>query len=396
MPYESTTLTSAIQTAFDDVLTDSGEPPSLNEAETRTHLIDPVLLTLGYTSLATIRREYRLKASGQFVDYLLQAGPRRVVVEAKTVSQELTPKDSGQLVGYCAQEGIRWALLTNGIEWHIFDVDLPGGWEAKRIIKLDILGGYRTGTLGELVASLAHFARQSLSESEDAVDAWSESTRALAILSELISAPDSVLTTAAVNELADRGVVMDPTAVVAALRQALGGEAAKPATPQAVWPPEPASSGESKSHPPLGAAQGVACYLFSASAQGGNDGQTGLDVLKELLGAERWGVRTKAGLRIALKPGDRCCFYAAGSGVVAEAEVAGPPASQPSADGYYPISLTNVRWLATPIAVDAPLRTRLEAFAGKDPNGVWSWFVQGSMRGLTSHDYSLLTGGGGA
>ena len=74
MPYESTTLTSAIQTAFDDVLTDSGEPPSLNEAETRTHLIDPVLRTLGYTSLATIRREYRLKASGQFVDYLLQKG----------------------------------------------------------------------------------------------------------------------------------------------------------------------------------------------------------------------------------------------------------------------------------------------------------------------------------
>ena len=387
-----TRLTETIHAAITEVLSDDGEPLRLNEAETRTHLIDPVLRALGYVSLAAIRREVRLEASGQFVDYLLRAGPRRVVVEAKAASLELTAKDSGQLVGYCAQEGIRWALLTNGLVWHIFDINLSGDWEAKRVTKLDMLGAHRGDALAELARILAHFAREALSESEDSLDAWSQSARASAVLAELISTPGSTLIVTAAKELASRGIQMESAAVIKLLHDTLSGGVVDSTQVSAAPPPQPLSPDETPAAPPSTGSQGAACYLFSASAQGGSDGQTGLDVLKELLGLGLWGVRTKAGLRTVLKPGDRCCFYAAGNGVVAEAEVAGPPASEPNADGYFPVPLANVRWFAVSIVLDAALRGKLEAFAGKDPEGVWSWSAQGSIRRLTTHDYSLLTG----
>ena len=390
--YDSTHLTNTIRTAFGEVLGDDGEPPALNEAETRTHLIDPVLSALGYSSLAAIRREFRLEASGQFVDYLLYAGQRRVVVEAKAAHSALTPKDSAQLVGYCAQEGIRWALLTNGLEWHIFDVEWPGDWRAKRVERLDVVGGYRRGALGELSLNLAHFERGSLVGSEDMLDSWAQRTRAGAILSGLVSSPDSPVVDVARKELAAQGVQLESATVLRLLREGLGGGVVDPAPPSVVTPPPLPPEDEGLPDALPTDTNVAACFLFSASAQGGSGGQTGLDVLKELLGLNRWGVRTRAGLRTALKPGDQCCFYAAGNGVVAEAEVAGPPASEPNADGYFPVPLANVRWFAVSIALDAALRGKLEAFAGKDPEGVWSWFVQGSIRRLTTHDYSLLTG----
>lgn len=395
MAYDLAHLTRTIRTSFDDVLGDDGKPPALNEAETRTHLIDPVLGELGYASLSAIRREVRLEASGQVVDYILFAGQRRVVVEAKAANSPLMAKDSAQLVGYCAQEGIRWALLTNGLEWHIFDVEWPGDWRAKQVVRLDVLDGYRHSALEGQVAGLAHFERAALVGSEDVLIGWSLRTRAGAILSDLVSSPDSPLIQTAKKELAARGLTMEPPAVLELLRESLGvgvPEAAPPPTETPLPPPPAAVPPE----PPTEGAQSTACYLFSASAQGGKDGQSGLDVLKELLGLGRWGVKTKAGLRIQLRPGDRCCFYAAGEGIVAEAQIGGLPAKEPSGDGYYPVPLANVRWLRSPTALDAELRGQLEAFEGKNPAGIWSWFVQGSIQRLTVHDYDLLTGGGRA
>ena len=37
------------------------------------------------------------------------------------------------------------------------------------------------------------------------------------------------------------------------------------------------------------------------------------------------------------------------------------------------------------------MRSRLDAFAGKDPNNVWSWFVFAN-RAVSDHDFALLTG----
>ena len=122
MTADTAALFDAAQSAIREVIAND-QVLALNETETRTHLIDPVLAALGYQSLDTVRREHRLPASGQVIDYLLTAGEHRIAVEAKSVGTELAAREGSQLVGYAAQEGIRWGLLTNGLHWQIYDIE---------------------------------------------------------------------------------------------------------------------------------------------------------------------------------------------------------------------------------------------------------------------------------
>lgn len=102
-----------------------------------------------------------------------------------------------------------------------------------------------------------------------------------------------------------------------------------------------------------------------------------------------------------LKPGDRICFYEAGVGIVAEAEVASVPERKPPAAKGIARNLDKFPWsfrlanprlfFGTPIAIDADLRAKLDAFATRDPSRVWSWFVQGTTV-VTEHDFAILTG----
>jgi hypothetical protein len=105
--------------------------------------------------------------------------------------------------------------------------------------------------------------------------------------------------------------------------------------------------------------------------------------------------------RKRLKTGDRICFYESGVGVVAEAEIASVPERKPpTVKGLvknvekYPWSfrLTNVRlFFDQPRVIDANVRSKLDAFEGRDPTRSWAWFVQGT-KVITEHDYQVLTG----
>lgn len=105
-------------------------------------------------------------------------------------------------------------------------------------------------------------------------------------------------------------------------------------------------------------------------------------------GSYSWGERTP-GVR-TLKPGDRISFYAAMTGVVAEAEVT---SSAEHTRGAFPwrFSVKNPRFLNPPITIDRDLRAELDAFLDKDPaSSRWSWFVQ-VTREVSEHDFRLLT-----
>ena len=156
-----------------DTVFPGGQRQGLNETETRRHAIDPIIEVLGYQSLNHVRREARLSVSGQVVDYLLAAGETQVVVEAKSLRVPLGDKEAGQLVGYCAQEGIRWALLSNGTHWQIFDTEVRGNWEAKRIATIDLEAAQRGGRLEDAIRPLALFARDALARGDAQLSAWS-------------------------------------------------------------------------------------------------------------------------------------------------------------------------------------------------------------------------------
>jgi hypothetical protein len=105
--------------------------------------------------------------------------------------------------------------------------------------------------------------------------------------------------------------------------------------------------------------------------------------------------------RKRLKPGDRICFYESGVGVIADAEVASVPERKPPAakgvgknlDKFpWSFQLANPRFFFDqPVVLDADLRSKLDAFLGRDPTQPWSWFVQGTKL-VTEHDFAVLTG----
>jgi hypothetical protein len=88
---------------------------NLSEADTRVHLIDPVLAILGYRAVGDIRREVPVPATREFIDYQLMAGDQpQAIVEAKAVRHAITDQHVAQCVQYASVLGVRWCLITNG------------------------------------------------------------------------------------------------------------------------------------------------------------------------------------------------------------------------------------------------------------------------------------------
>lgn len=129
---------------------------------------------------------------------------------------------------------------------------------------------------------------------------------------------------------------------------------------------------------------------------GSYDDQTAEEYIKQLLEARIYAVSEKSFGR-KVKPGDWVCFYAAAKGVVAHAKVKSfpeykhhPVVKQPERHPYvFEVDSVSI-YLEEPVVLDAELRSKLDAFQGRDLSKRWSWFVQGMGR-ITKHDFMLLT-----
>ena len=371
-----------------------GQRQGLNETETRRHAIDPIIEVLGYQSLNHVRREARLSVSGQVVDYLLAAGETQVVVEAKSLRVPLGDREAGQLVGYCAQEGIRWALLSNGTHWQIFDTEVRGNWEAKRITEIDLEAAQRDGRLDATLHPLALFARDALTAGDAELSAWSRDERARDCLDDLLADPSSALIRAAVDAMAKRNISIEPAAVVALLRDRTAPSVAPAPSPQpravvpaAAPPSQPAPAG------------GVNYYLFPSSNW---KGVTSLDYLRAWLPTGAWIIGPTAQNRLTPQAGDCCCFFASYVGLVATAEIAGPadqrvpkedwPGPDEWGPGYFRLPLRDIHWLPEPRKIPTDLRQQLDALqpqkTGRRRPGLMDW----SVLPLSERDFRLVTG----
>ena len=110
------------------------------ETSTRYAIVDPILWSLGWQTHKSLDCEVELpigRKTVRYVDYaLLDANTTIVVlIEAKKIKDELTSKDVAQLAWYSRisqlREGV--AVLTNGIEWRLFDLSKRGTFEKKLI-----------------------------------------------------------------------------------------------------------------------------------------------------------------------------------------------------------------------------------------------------------------------
>jgi len=140
----------------------------------------------------------------------------------------------------------------------------------------------------------------------------------------------------------------------------------------------------------------VQYFLFSGSDS--EDGMPPVDNLRHWLERGMWGIGERTAYRNSVKPGDRLCFYAARTGVVAYATAASPSkelspseSPKPNLDVPYHIKIRDLCWLEAPIPITKKLRGRLKAFEGRQEEKNWAWLVQGTTK-LEPDDFRLLVG----
>jgi hypothetical protein len=150
--------------------------------------------------------------------------------------------------------------------------------------------------------------------------------------------------------------------------------------------------------PPTSPQSGIGTQLLLMTPVSDDEDASADDTIRTIL-KEGWyvfGDRTPGRKRLGV--GDRLCFYRSGGGVVAEATVASAPEHKALTIVRHPekypwaFRVKDVRFFfEKPVVIDAGLRSRLDAFHGRDPNKAWAWFVQ-ATRIVSGHDFEILVG----
>ena len=112
---------------------------SPNEGQSRL-LLDRILQdVLGY-AMSEIKVEQKIQ--GRAADYVLATdGADVLVIEAKRLGAPLRDKQIFQATSYAAYAGIRWALLTNIVNWQLYRVATEDKVEADLVFAIDLQNG---------------------------------------------------------------------------------------------------------------------------------------------------------------------------------------------------------------------------------------------------------------
>lgn len=132
-------LVSVINTLKERIRAHRGELEE-NETRTRMALIDPLLTVLGWDTSdpGCVKPEYPV--TGGKADYgLRNAGPTPAAfIEAKKLGEPLESHRE-QMTRYSNMAGVKYAGLTNGDRWELYEVFSPASLDERRILDLSIL-----------------------------------------------------------------------------------------------------------------------------------------------------------------------------------------------------------------------------------------------------------------
>jgi predicted transport protein len=113
----------------------------VNEANTKAHVIEPLLSALGWDPLDidSFDREVRVY-DGTFLDYALKlSGVPRIYVEAKGLGETLDDKKfMAQAINYANNDGVLWCVLTNGVRWSVYKTNEPVSMDRKLLLEVDL------------------------------------------------------------------------------------------------------------------------------------------------------------------------------------------------------------------------------------------------------------------
>lgn len=117
-------------------------PRSLNEATTIKVLVEPVLETLGWDlrNPDECVSEYRHTSRDNPVDlsFFLKRQPV-LFIEAKQLGLSLDDRKwAAQAVAYANASGVKWAVLTNGREWRVYNAHAETDIDGKQFFSIDL------------------------------------------------------------------------------------------------------------------------------------------------------------------------------------------------------------------------------------------------------------------
>ncbi len=135
-------LVSAIESLQERIHRD-GDTIGSNEIRTRTALVDPILTALGWdtTNPAMVIPEYA--AGGGTADYALLkvtpdgGTPVIAFVEAKRLHEPLE-SHRAQMLTYANMAGVKYAGLTNGDRWELYEVFKEAPLHERRIVDVSL------------------------------------------------------------------------------------------------------------------------------------------------------------------------------------------------------------------------------------------------------------------
>ncbi len=238
--------------------------PKLSESDTKAIFLDPIISALGWEGIGVVTREYYVRNSQEFIDYVMTGSAGLLLaIEAKPLQTDLTDKHAAQLVQYCAVEGIEWAALTNGRELQFFNTFLKPDLAAKRILRLDLLA-FNSDSDAEfdaLFSQVWQLSRESMT-TPSGVRTWLKQRRLDAALRAILLDSNSSTVRQLRRTLNDAEINATSQDVVQWFRSHLGAHV----TP---LPPSPFKATEKRPlpQPEIGGRKAGASPLFQALTQ---------------------------------------------------------------------------------------------------------------------------------
>jgi hypothetical protein len=110
----------------------------VNEADTVVIITDMLEQIFGMDKYTEVTREHAIK--GTYVDLAVQVdGQIQYLIEVKAIGMDLRGNHLRQAVDYAAKEGVRWVVLTNGVDWEIHRVTVSGQVTNEEVVKFNFL-----------------------------------------------------------------------------------------------------------------------------------------------------------------------------------------------------------------------------------------------------------------
>ena len=204
----------------------TADASTLNEANTKALLIEPMLSALGWDmyDLEAAAREYRVY-DGTFLDYALLVSKRPALFcEAKPTRMALDdPKWVSQTINYANNEGVVWCVLTDGLRWRVFKANEAAPMEKKLAFEVTLAELFAPETAARAEALFHCLTPAAVAEGELArlgTQVFVDS-RVQDVLAELLEEPPAKLVDLVRSQMGD-GHGLKPADVRGALARVVG------------------------------------------------------------------------------------------------------------------------------------------------------------------------------